>query len=545
MSLYLAVLLFASLISAQNTASNSQLPTFRAQTELVTVPVVVTRGGKHVSGLIKDNFSISENGDPRPIASFEEIKVRTEPVKRVAAAPGVYTNELTEDAGPIGLNIILLDVLNTPALVQANARRNIVKFLSRSVQTNEPTMLVVLGRSGMKVVHSFTTDTSVLTSALKKVSSTNEGEHVGLADVQAEEELKGTNSISNPIDVSKEGLDLSSFMNVPKASLREAITAEEKDRARMTMELMANLARAVQGIPGRKTLLWATGDIPCTAAAGAINMMDMAQLCEQTWNALSASNIAIYPIDLGQTTNPVYSSPQYRSSTTPRYTVLQNLFVQSFAAYTGGTVCTFRSDLDTCFRRAIEDSEQYYLLSYYADKAKKPGWRKIKVKVNAEGVQVRARSGYYTLGKTVDEEARQKLDVAWASLSPIDYTGIPIAVEWRRKLFKDGKLHQEFNIAIDPKALTIDTDEQNHMKLDVAAVAHDKKDAIAGDVNQTVEAHLEPASVQKMMQGGFRYTNVIDLPPGVYSVKFIVRDDLSARMGTVTVPLTVEAPPGH
>ncbi len=532
----------ASVGFGQNTAGNpAEAPTFRSRTELVTVPVVVTRGGKHVSGLKKEQFSVAEDGKTRPVASFEEITARKEPPKRMAAEPGVYTNAFVQEPGPIGLDIILLDVLNTPVMAQANARKSIIKFLARSVQTNEPTMLVLLKRDGMKVVHPFTTDTAVLVAALKKVSSSMDGEHISGADIRAEEELKGTNSIGNAIDVTREGTDLNSFLDTSEPTIRMGIAAEQKDRARMTMELMGNLARAVQGIPGRKTLMWATGDIPCTAAYGLSAMFDMAELCEQTWNALSAANIAIYPIDVGQTNNPVYSSAQYSSPTRPNYPILQNLFAQSFAAYTGGEMCSFRDDLDTCFRKAVDDSSQYYLLSYYADKTVKPGWRKIRVKVDAAHIQVHARSGYYTLGEAASDESRRKLDIAWASLSPVDYTGVSLAVRWTRSNFNNGRAKQAFELRADASALTIDSADKNHMRLNIAAVAHDKSDKIVGDVNQTVEGHLDPSSVQKILQGGLRYTNVIELPPGAYSVKFILRDALSGRMGTVTVPLTIDA----
>jgi hypothetical protein len=38
---------------------------------------------------------------------------------------------------------------------------------------------------------------------------------------------------------------------------------------------------------------------------------------------------------------------------------------------------------------------------------------------------------------------------------------------------------------------------------------------------------------------GLTFTNDLILPPGKYSVRFVVRDNLSARLGSLTAPLDV------
>jgi fibronectin type 3 domain-containing protein len=39
---------------------------------------------------------------------------------------------------------------------------------------------------------------------------------------------------------------------------------------------------------------------------------------------------------------------------------------------------------------------------------------------------------------------------------------------------------------------------------------------------------------------GLLYNGALDLAPGEYSVRFVVRDDLSGRVGSVAAPLKVE-----
>src|SRR5689334_1094856 len=80
--------------------AGQQLPTFRAETELVTVPVVVTKGGKHVTGLTKDDFTVLEDGSPRPAAFFEEIKATPGAIKPEPSPANAYNNEIAKDQQP-------------------------------------------------------------------------------------------------------------------------------------------------------------------------------------------------------------------------------------------------------------------------------------------------------------------------------------------------------------------------------------------------------------------------------------------------------------
>ena len=124
------------------------------------------------------------------------------PVRRVGN-PGVFTNAVTakdrsvEPATP-RLNIICLDTINTPFLDQGRARADLIKFLAKSVERGELTTLLTLDRSGVHVVHDFTTDSAVLIAALQRVKGKSEmmsGENVNAlnndADLNADSHANG------------------------------------------------------------------------------------------------------------------------------------------------------------------------------------------------------------------------------------------------------------------------------------------------------------------------------------------------------------------
>ncbi|MFI5087155.1 MAG: VWA domain-containing protein [Terriglobales bacterium] len=510
--------------------AQAQIPKFTARAELVTVPVVATRSGHHVSGLKKEDFTVYEDGKEQAISFFEEIKASTRPLRRLKPPEGTYTNEISTGEAPATLTIIVLDTLNTPALIQENARREVVKFLSGSLQENQPVMLVMLRRSGLKVVHDFTTDPAVLVKALAKVKTSMEGNNVGPAELAADAEIHGQDDISLRTDVTTEGLALTDFLGNKEATVGSMVMMQTIARIESTLESMQELARGLGAMPGRKSMIWVTGGMPYTSRETRI-----VELYNQTWHAISAANIAVYPVDL-VVENPTLASAERRGPTRISRGIDSQLVLRSFADYTGGTVCSFRSDLDTCFKKAVEDSSEYYMLSYYAKPLEKSGWRKLQVKTRAERVHLRSRNGYLSLGSDVSPEDTRKTDVALAIVSPVEYTGLGVMVRWTGVVSGGEKRKLSFEVKIPPHEVTIDTAEDNHMKLNFVVVAQDASGKVVAATSQDVDAHLKPENLEKVQTAGVRYAGTLEIPSGDYKVRFIVRDALSGKMGTVKAP---------
>ncbi len=509
-------------------------PTFRARTELVTIPAVVTRGGRHVSGMKKEDFSILEDGQPRTIAFFEEIHTKPQVIEQAQTPGGTYTNEITETREPAGLTIILLDTLHTPYLFQANARKEIIKFLSNSITAGQPTMLLQLTRKGIQVIHNFTTSPDVLMAALRNVRSTLEGNKPQQAELTDADHMPQSAQARNEIEL------LGAFAaSDPYLSSVEAFACDD---ARMTLDELRQLARSLGAVAGRKTMVLASGGTVFFPMELPQVCPDLASNFNETWALLSSANIAVYPVDVAQPENPTYASPEYKAPVRTGRPIAKQMLFDSVASSTGGTVCSFRNDLDTCFKKAVEDSSEYYMLSYYAKPLEKPGWRKLVVKTHLQGVHVRARSGYFSLGVNHDPEAQRKMDVALAIVSPVEYTGLPFSVRWDKVTGPPEKPKYGFELRISPKALTVDQQDGNHLKMNVVVVAQDAAGKTVGSLTQEIEAKLKPESLQKLLSSGMRYSNALEAPAGDSKVKFILRDALTGRMGTVTAPMAKESP---
>lgn len=270
-----------------------------------------------------------------------------------------------------------------------------------------------------------------------------------------------------------------------------------------------------------------------------------------TLRLLSAAGLVVYPIDtVMETDNPSYSSQQglrmsvTRISAVPsRMQVVQNFM--EISRRTGGGYCLLRKDPDLCFSKAIGYTARYYLLAYYAEHSTAKRWHNIAVKVNRPDVVVRARSGYFSGGSGTDSEDRRKRDIAQALTSPIEYGGIPLTFSWiagdtsphpgASENVRQARAARGFTLRIDPSALAIDLADRNHIRLTIIAVALDRSGKMLGNSSQQIELHPEASEFDRLRRTGLLYSSAIEAPPGACKLRFIVRDDLGIRMGSVSV----------
>jgi hypothetical protein len=81
----------------------------------------------------------------------------------------------------------------------------------------------------------------------------------------------------------------------------------------------------------------------------------------------------------------------------------------------------------------------------------------------------------------------------------------------------------------------------SHIALDFVALAITPEGkAVDHPVGQKFDNHLSAERLSAIRQDGVGYKGVIDLVPGEYTVRFVVRDNLSGSVGSVAAPLKVE-----
>jgi VWFA-related protein len=270
---------------------------------------------------------------------------------------------------------------------------------------------------------------------------------------------------------------------------------------------------------------------------------------QEAFASLNNANVSVYPVDARRLVNSAFesmepSSAQYSSRAFERelvYNKAQQITAtfENFAIATGGRPCYGRGQVTDCFREAVDDGNSYYMLGYYVPLKTDEGWHKLEVRSGDKGLRIRARTGFNYSGSPTSAASAQS-DVSAALSSPVNALGIPIRGSFLENVDRAGKKAVKFELRIPWEALTIDAEARNHLAMDIAAVAFDDKGVPVGKAAEMLDAHLGPDGLAMLKNAGLRYRNFIEVPPGNYTVRFVVRDDLSGRIGSVQANLTAK-----
>ncbi len=560
-----SILLFGR--SSEKTDENSPVK-FTARTELVLIPAIVTdKSGDHITGLKQEDFTVLENGAEQKIGTFEEI--RSEPHQFVRPADANEFSNFVEGAPSTSrITVIVLDFINTPFMAQADARKELLKYLTQSVDVGEPTALYTLTRTGIQVVHDFTTDPRVLVAALHEVK----GDTYQMVDSdETVEAITGTASpdgssgAPSKSSSSSKGAGNAAVQSEAarlKTMLEDSAlnfkSFEQRLAITYTLDGMQQVAQALAGFRGRKSLIWASGGFPFNvsdnsmhlAPAGRDTLSDVLPLYEHTWQLLNDAQISLYPVDVKGLETVTVASASIRNPGKHygQHAMWKQLdteaTLETFAAMTGGRAYYNSNDLVKGFRDAVKDSSQYYMLGYYLDQSKtKPGWRKLTVKVKREHTQVRARNGFFLTNATTDPESSRHNDISSALESPLDYTSLALVERWGKiDAAKDPSQKRVFyQLHLSPDAGVVNEADNNHVLLDVVALAYTREGKRVGEpVGQKVDVHLNAAKLAVIQNQGLAFVDALNMIPGEYTVRFVVRDEFTGRTGSVAAPLKVE-----
>lgn len=438
--------------------------------------------------------------------------------------------------------MILLDEVNTPFLDQAYAREQLVKYLAAHLQPAQPVALMALGEKGLTTLSGFDTDPKALMAALKKASGRVSTMENYSNDSKA---IAATGDAQDPVS-SGLGSGESPDLKLRRFMLNPIAASYSQGRAiETTLRAFLEIAWSLSGTPGRKSLVWVTGSFPfyLDSYSSVPGDNGLRALYERTMQAFNDAQISVYPVDArGLLSDPTFSGENTGSLVSPeasdsaRQSSITSL--KTFAAMTGGVAYYNTNDLSGAYGRAVQDSSSYYLLSYYLDHHdNKMGWRKLQVEVSRKDADVRARAGFLVTNVSANPQLTQKADLDLALNSPFESTGIPIAERWEGLLAKGPKKEIGFVLRVPATGL-IDEADKNYVDLEFVAQAI-SKDKVAGTVSKQFKGNIVPDTLAKLKSDGMVYQNFFDLAPGDYQVHFVVRDNLSGRIGSLVVPLTV------
>jgi hypothetical protein len=183
----------------------------------------------------------------------------------------------------------------------------------------------------------------------------------------------------------------------------------------------------------------------------------------------------------------------------------------------------------SALNHVVEDGRATYLLSFVPDTAADNKYHPITLKLaTRRGVTLRYRTGYLasTEASSFQERFQQAL---W---QPVDMDGIVMSAI---PSTNGDALTVKLQIAADDLAL----EQQNGRwvdKLDLFFAQRDNQGRSAHLTGQAIALALTPATYQKIKTEGLPFNQTLNSAPDMGSIRILVVDENSGRIGSVTLP---------
>ncbi|MGH9861968.1 MAG: VWA domain-containing protein [Candidatus Acidiferrales bacterium] len=560
---------FALLALAQQPASEPKLPSpaLRVETRLVLVDVVVTdKKGNPVPGLTRQDFALKEEGEPQEISVFEWNSAAAPPSAPSPLPPHVYTNRPEYHPPRGALTIVLLDALNTARKDQVLMREEALHYLGSPAASGQWTAIMVLTKR-LRVLQDFTTDRELLLAAVKNFEP-EQSALLSTREMVTSCEMRAYYEYLR--ELSADFGDPPSRIDELQQKEQSFMAQSDKERAELTLAALRDIGQSVLGYPGRKNLVWLSGSFLALYPGREKWSMDTEM--RKTGQLLSDARVAVYPVDprgldtlasdetIGEFEQRVGRrsmrvDPNYGYVNMPTGSVSDpKVYFQStlgamnaLAESTGGQAFYNRNDLSTAVAMAVSDGSAYYTLGYYPkNESWDGGYRRLAVKLAPPpaGLELRYRAGYYAaaLPKSADTAPRTEeeisADLLPALTGPVPATGLTFQARVPPPALADPLL-----VAIE---VWLDTTSQVFRELpegareadfDFVAAAFSPEGALLKNVARHVHWRLTPAEYQQAVRRGVVLPVRMELTPGTYQLRLLLRDNRTGLLGRVDVPL--------
>lgn len=546
----------------------------KVTSRLVDVGVVAfDKKGHPVTDLKADELEVYDNGHKQEIRSFAPAAgVTSAPQQNTAAPPAAqetFSNRVTEPAtgapapaqdSSVGAAILLIDENHIAWADMSYARGEILKFLAK-LAPGERVGLYSMNGLGFHVLTEVTTDHAALIASMQKfmpsAQSVSEAQNEETRNRQHFDEVHNAADLNS---VNGNHTDVPDF-NQP---IDPQLMTMGDDPTRSALVILAQVARHLAAIPGQKKLVWVSSDNVFA------DWMDqsvgiekapkpMTSFVLRAQEAMNEAHASIYPFDVSQIEVGGVSADLYNQSvqlapasagaqsvtpgtTTTRNngpgridaTMSQDLHpvqgpVRDVAAATGGRVIRRAGDLAGQLAGIVDDERATYTVSFTPQGPADGQYHKIEVKLaGRRGVSLRYRTGYFFDQEPTTLKERFQRAV-WR---PEDANEIAVTATASPE---SGGANVKVNIA----AADLGMEQQAGRwmdKLDIFFIQRDDAGIHAQIEGQTLGLRLKGETYQRLIPAGVPFAHSVLLKPGVASLRVLVVDENSGRMGSVTIP---------
>ncbi len=544
--------------------------TLNVTTRLVDVSLVATdKHGKPITDLKPEEIEIYDNGRKQQVRQFQQPNTAV-----AGAAPPPSTDTFTNAQPAVtaenapDLLILLLDESHLPFQDLNRARGEVLRFL-RASRPATRIALYSIGEHGFHVIEEVTQDHALV--AAKLAAWTPAASAVSQAEQLEVRNRQQFDTVRNPDDLAYVNGGTNTTPDYIQPSDPQLLLQGDNP-LRGALESIIALARHFASVPGHKSLVWISGDSALVDWEDrAVNMEKGDRLptsgLAHTREVLNEARISLYAVDASPSTqnggaavdaslaNPnVQLSAVSAANSAPGgaggphgsamgagrdLSVMQQNTravqgpVRQLAESTGGQAVNRGSDLEKTLDVIEQHAGATYQLGFDPDTAADNKYHTLMLKIpTRKDVKLSYRTGYlYNEGAASTRQRFQQAIWSPQDLNAIELTAEPIPASQSTS----GKPTVKLRIGFPTLALTNTAGRWTDDLYIFVAVRDDatQKAQVSGE---TLRLSLKEASYASGMPTGIPYQRIIENASKLGSIRIIVVDANSGRMGSVTLP---------
>jgi VWFA-related protein len=548
--LLLVPMLLAGTATAQQTVTSTeqidQAPTIRTTTRLVQLnAVVLDKQSRPVTDLGREDFKVFDNGMEQRIVHFSAAAgVPAEPSK--TSPLSISNRHSPRDEAP-GVTVILVDeLILDPSLVGwippeatapiRRARLQVIEYLS-TIQPGQQVALYALRPEGTVVIHDFTDDPLALVAAAKTLGTpSSHGKVVTVDDVMAIGEHRTLQHWpQNPMWTAMfQGHTISQAEDLERGMRRKSFDA---------------IIRHLEGVPGRKNLVWISQSLPDVVTD--LNINEMLNAVNQNLagitrggvttpkfpdpqnhfnemrsfgRRLGDANIAVYPIDANGL-----------STGGENYTAWSG--ADLIASESGGRAIFDSNSIVDALAQIVAESSDAYQIGYYpGDQAWDGKYHRIEVKLAPEqkGFKLLCRKGYTAVDTPPVSDSAAPLREA--AISPVEAPGIGVTLNVPTNPLEWGPEDVVLKLNVHDLHF-VQADDRSKARLDVAFVQLGSDGHVIEGFKDHIQLAFQSETYSDAREQGWFYQRKLNVAPSTEKLRVVVRDLATGSVGSVSVPV--------
>ncbi len=521
----------------QRPANQRPTATFRSSVDLVTVNVVVRdRSGNIVRGLTRDDFTVTEDGRPQTISTFDFEQIAT---TAVAEAVPVEIPTILGSVGRAAAAPAPAPAAAPPPTIDMHGRRVIALFfdlgsmqpedvqrsaasardyIDKRLTASDMIAIVTLSTT-LQVIQDFTADRNLLLQTIDRISGV-------------------------------EGMGFEELATDVTDDTSTAFTADDAEFALFNtdrrLQAIQALIEAMAPIEQKKSLVYFSGGM---TQSGLDNRVAIRTVTDRAVR----SNVSIYAADsrglqaLGPAGDASQASTRGQAAFSGRAVAARFSAMSAsqdaltaLAEDTGGRAFFDQNDFQAVFDRVVADTSAYYLLGFSSTNPSKDGrFRRIRVNVKRPDLKLEYRAGYYAprdFAHSGKEDREQQLQEQL--FSDLSVTDLPVYASSAYFRMRGDRYFVPLWVVVPASKVQFKkSSDKDKATLDLLAVVRDPQQRPVARIRDTI--NLSVSATEEVQRKNVQYQTDLELPPGLFQLKVVVRENQTGLLGSFEAIISV------